>query len=112
GRSGHDVGRAVVKGPGPREGGVRPAPIDGPQIVDGVGAGDDQDPLVPQRCKGGAQLEVVVERLRCVDGELQDGNVGGGEGVHQHAPGPVVDPPAVGVETDPGGLDEVGDLLG
>ena len=37
-----------------------------------------------------------------IDRELHDRNVCVGEGVHQHRPGAVVDPPAVHVEADPG----------
>ena len=59
-----------------------------------------------------AERDVVVERLRRVDRQLHDGDVGVGEHVHQHRPGAVVEPPAVEVAADPRRLDDLGDLLG
>jgi hypothetical protein len=86
--------------------------VDPPQVVDNVAAGDDQDAAVAQRCQLGPELEVIVERLRRVDRQLDDGDVGVGERVDENRPGPVIDPPAVGVEADPRGLDDLRDLLG
>ena len=67
-------------------------------------------PPIAQRRQPGAELEVVGERLRRVDRELHDRDVGVREHVHEHRPGAVIDAPAVDVEADPRGIDDVGDL--
>lgn len=53
----------------------------------------------------------AVEALVGVDGQLDDRDGGVREGVHQHAPGAVVDAPRVDVRAHPGRGDDVTDLL-
>ena len=73
-----------------------------PQVVHDVAAADDQHAALAQRAparrraRGGSRTACVG-----VDRQLHDGDVGVGEGVHEHRPGAVVDAPAVVVEADP-----------
>src|SRR5207237_7815554 len=82
------------------------------QVVHDVAAGHDEDPATPQAGQPGAEVEVVVEVLVGVDGQLHDRDVGVGEGVHQDRPGAVVDAPGVDVSAHPGRVDRVADLGG
>ena len=108
----HDCRPPVVEAPRPVEPGVGLAPVDATKVVHDVAAADDEHAALAKRCQPGAEVEVVVERLQRVDRELDDGDVAAGEGVDEDGPRPVIDPPAVGVEADPGRLNELDDLLG
>jgi len=73
---------------------------------------DDQDAAVAQRGEPGAEVEVAVQRLHGVERELHDGDVGAGEGVHEHRPGAVVRCPRSRCRRRPDGLDDIADLVG
>ncbi len=60
----------------------------------------------------GAEFDVVLERLRGVDRQLYDWDVGLGEHVHQHRPRAVIEAPGVPVEADPRRLGDLGHLGG
>ena len=69
-------------------------------------------PRSAQRRQACRQVEVVVERLQRVDGELQHRHVGVGVDVGQDRPGAVIDAPAVVVEPDPARRGDLGHLGG
>ena len=69
------------------------APGVGVEVVDEVPAAHHEDAFVAQGGEPAAEVVVERARLRLVDGELDDGDVGLGEGVAEDGPGPVVEPP-------------------
>ena len=55
---------------------------------------------------------MVLEWFLRVDRQLDNRDVGVGEGMDQNRPGAVVEAPTVVIEPDPGGLGDLGDLFG
>ena len=108
----HRHPRVLVEPLGPVEARVRRAPGHGSEVVHDVATGHDEHAALPQRCKAGAEVDVEVERFNGVDRELHHRDVGLGEHVDQNRPRAVIESPAVGVGTDPHGLDDLGHLLG
>jgi hypothetical protein len=64
-------------------------------IVDDVPARDDQHAFLAQRCQPRRERIVECRRLRAVDRELDDRDVGGRECVRKHGPRAVIEPPAL-----------------
>ena len=69
--------------------------------MDHVPAGQDHHPVPAQRGQPGGEVDVVLQWLQGVDGELHDRDVGVGIHVREDGPRAVVDAPAVVVEPDP-----------
>ena len=104
--------RCVVEAAGPLEPAVGLAPVDAVQVVHDVAAADDEHAPLAQRRELSAEPEVVLEWFLRVDRQLDDGDVGVGEGMHQDRPGAVVEAPTVVIEPDPRWLGDLGDLFG
>ncbi len=71
------------------------------QVVDEVPAPQDEHPLVPERREGASEGEVPRRGEPGVEAELDHRHVGRGPQVHEHAPGPVVEPPLVARRSAP-----------
>ena len=69
-------------------------------------------PSSRKRREACAEVEVVLQRLGGVDGQLHDRHVGVGVHVRQYRPGTVVNAPRLVVETDPYRIDDLADVLG
>ena len=67
--------------------------------------------MFTQGCERRCELDVMLERFRGVDRELDDRDVGIGKCMDEHRPGAMVDPPAVSVDSDLSRSDETGDLI-
>jgi hypothetical protein len=81
------------------------------QIVDEVAAADDENALLPERCK--ALPDLVVERrwLSLVDAELNHWNIGVGIHVAQNRPRAVVESPTA-IQPNPDRGEELLDAKG
>ena len=75
----------VVEKPGPVEGAVGVPPVDAPQVVHDLAAAHDEHAALAQRGEAAADVEVVLQWLEGVDGQLHDRDVSRGKGVGQEA---------------------------
>ena len=105
-------GSRIVKPLRPFEGSVWPVPLNFPQVVYDIPAGNYHNPPVPKGREFPTQLDVIFERLQRVDRQLNDWDVRGWGKVGQHAPGPVIETPLILVQTAPDRLDFLGNLGG
>ncbi len=106
----HQLLDGIVEALRPGLAAVGVAPLDAPQVVNHVAAGDDHHALIEQRRQPRPQVEVIVHRLRRVDGELNHRDIGLGVEMGEHAPGAVVDAPLVPVEPHPMRPGDLGDF--
>ena len=86
-RPGLEAHRPVVRLDGVASPGV------GVEIVYQIATAHDQYAFVAQWREPLRYFVVKRRGLRLVDAQLHDGNVGAGVDVHEHRPGPVIEPP-------------------
>ena len=110
GVGGQRVAHRVVEAVGPRLAGGAGTEVDQAEVVHDVATADDEHVAIAQRGQRPTEIEVVLQRLHRVDRQLHDRHVGVGEHVGEHAPGAVVEAPAVVILPDPRRLDGLGDL--
>ena len=108
----HDRGRGIVESLRPVEPAVGSAPVDAPEVVHDVAARHDQDAALAQRRELRAELEVVVERLRRVDRQLHDRDVGVGNVCTSTDQVPWSMPQLSASSPTHVGCDQIGDLGG